>query len=312
MPQDAQWLEPNKCDVTKPDQLSQFQSKLARWKTIASGPDCHSIAQQMCKIAWDDAVYRCFNEAMRINAATGKLPSPATLVELIHNSFFPCQAMAIRRLLDPKPTNTKKAVFSIRSLLAEIKADYSLLTRENYVCYDGTRFEIDSNVDWKIAHTCFVRHKCFDTLSAISAECRSRTDTPMPEIVAQLENELDLAKNLNIYVNKYFTHAAAPENRLSIQTYLSNISLRHLQKVYRMTIWATKTIGKLMDEVILSEVPTPQFDQFHGWENILMRKEDKDRILRCWNKRVRFFDILSTQYWDLNSLYICPYDRARS
>ncbi len=310
---DELWPEAESCHVHDKASLREFQPFLCRWKRILAGDDPNSVEQQMLALAWDDTVYRCFNEALRLTERNkSDLSPPGTLVELIHKAFFANQVMLIRRLFDYRSTKSGKEVYSIRTVMGELRDHQSLITRENYVCYDGTPYEASKNSSmWREERVCLSRHAVFDTLSLTDPKDRNRSDLLDGELLVNLETHLRADDLLRKYVNKYLAHGADPSNRASLDPKLPQISLRYLQRLYRMLIWACKLLGKMTDQLVLTEVPVPQFDQFMGWSPGFIRESTKHALFRYWQQRARFFDKWSTVYWDSSVLYRSPYGISR-
>lgn len=305
------WSKPDSCDVTDFVSLKNLQKDFRRWKTILAGDDVNSIEQQMLALAWDDAVYRSFNEALKLHErSNSKEKVPSTIIGLLHRSFFSKQALVLRRLLDKRATGPNRAVYSLPTLLGEIRKQHKFITRQNYVCYDGVKYNpADRAHDFNSELACQNRHDIFDTLSLISLNRRSRDDLIDISIIDKIEKYFEKGKSLQGYINKYLAHGADPANRNTIDPVLSKISLRYLQDLTRVVIWASQTIGKIIDQGILTEVPTPQFNQFEGWENGLTTSRRKKALIKYWNSRVQFFDRWSRKYWDSRRLYRSPYDR---
>ena len=275
------------------------------------GDDMHSIQHQMLKLLRDDTVYRCFNEALRIG---GKRPAQeraaATIVELLHESFFTKQVMSLRRLLESPPKNKRsdRAVYSICTVFAEIRDNQTLLTRGNYVCYDGTMYEeTDSRHDRRTKIICSGRHLVFDTLANTRANQRCRTDLVDAALFVRLDNHFKKSDRLKKYTDKFVAHAADPLNRTAVEMQLRKMSLRYLQDLYRMVTWALKTIGKITDQLILTELPVLTYDQFTGWENGFITQQGKRALKNYWSQRQGLFKKWSHKYWSTDVLYRSPY-----
>lgn len=276
---------------------------------MLASQDVNSIEQQMLTLVWDDTIYRCFNEALRI---AGKRPdiqrAAATIVELLHESFFLKQVMALRRLLEPPAARPARSVYSIPTLLSSIRKNHNLITRQNYVCYDGTLYdETDSRHDWKSKVICSSRHTIFDTLANTGSDQRDREDLIDPCLFTRIEHYLKKGDQLDKYANKFVAHAADPSNRSTVEPLLKKMSLRYLQDLYRTLIWSVKTIGKIIDQFILTEVSTPVYDQFKGWDNGFIAATGKSSLNKYWRKRRRLFDKWSNTYWKTDVLYKSPY-----
>ena len=307
------WPEPTSCDVSDRSSLANMQTKLLRWKTMLAGDDPHSIEQQMLSIVSDDIDYRSFNEALRINKDRDKAnAAPGLIIDLLHRTFFLSQAMGIRKLLDPKASSNEKSVYSLRTIISDIRSHYGLITRENYICYDGTWYnETDSRHDNRSKLKCSVRHKVFDTISTDQKSKRNRKDTIDVSLLDQMEKYLQKSNRLESYINKYIAHAADPLNRKKIELELKNVSLNYLQRLYKVLIWSANLLGKITDQLVLTEVPTPQFDQFQGWENGIILPRQKKHLYRYWSNRVDIFRRWSISYWHTEIVYRSPFEKLR-
>lgn len=302
----SKWAKPEDCDVKNIDRLRTFQPILERWKTILSGDDPHSIEQQLIKIAGDDALYRSFNEGLWLNQKRkNPLPLPATLIELIHDRYFYSQVLLLRRLFEKKATKQKLDVFSLRTVLAEMKNHKDIIVRETYVCYDGTPYAIEEcRHDWRVEANCSHRHRVFDSLCTPLTSSRSREDKIDICIIESCDAEISkVIKRLEYYSNKYFAHASDIANREPTEKELPLLSLGYLQRLHKSAIWLSQTLGKIADQLVLTEVPTPVFDQFEGWEH-LFNKRIKESLHKIWGRRVALLDKWAKMYWHTDTLYL--------
>lgn len=298
------WPEPSACDVSIAGFLQDLQPKLRRWKSIMAGDDPNSVEKQIELLTWNDSIYRSYNEALGIASKRKGSYAPApSLAEMIHDAFAVRQMMAVRRLLERKAKDEKKQVYSVRTVLHEIKENRMLITRENYVCYDGTKYTYDPfHKDWRAADTSEVRHLVFDSLSGKTSTNRTRSDLIESDLFDTLETRLEKDRLLQTYINKYLAHGADPINRTRVDS-RQQVTLLYLQKLYKLVIWASNTIGKMIDQLVLTEVATPNFDQFEGWDNPLIRNTDKVKLTRYWSKRTDLYRTWSEHYW--NSAMLC-------
>lgn len=288
--------------------LARLQPLLRHWKGILAGKDPNSVENQMLTLAWDDAVYRCFNEALHLaNKHAPPLPSPGTLAELVHSAFVARQALTIRRLLDPKAKTPGWDVFSLPTVLDKVCQKWGDVTRQNYVCYDGTPYEPPQDSSrWRQAAASSLRHRVFDTLSGRRADQRTRHDTIDRTLLDAVGTHLRSDRLLREYVNKYLAHGADPANRQRIDPELHRVTLLYIQRLYRLLIWACKLLGKIADQLVLTEVSAAPFDQFENWDAPMVTKKGKSRLYRYWNQRVAFFAKWSQVYWDSGTIYRSP------
>ena len=119
--------------------------------------------------------------------------------------------------------------------LKTIEDNIGLITRENYVCYDGLPYDYEAvhkkcltnlQGDGRDVHigslptggqeagfTSERAHRSFDRLSKVAPENRKRTDLLRLEIFRFLENQVKKCDDIKKYVDKFIAHAAAPETR---------------------------------------------------------------------------------------------------
>lgn len=65
-----------------------------------------------------------------------------------------------------------------------------------------------------------------------------------------------------------------------------------------------KSIEKLIvDSFVVTEVATPQVDQFHKWGKPLLIKNDISKLNKYWSQRVGMFRRWNQQYGNINNIY---------
>ena len=198
------------CDVENKEQLALYRRCRERWTAGLFGEDEHSISQQITNIFWDDAIFRTLNEARRIAAQSRRGFNP-DLLSLLDRGFVTAQIMALRRLTDPGFHDPRKEVVSLVRLLKDVDANGYLLTRENYICYDGTPFQATGTGRNDLPS--FMRermHDTFDLLSATSPDKRSRYDRVKDSVIRDVIKSLQVCDDFRDYANKFLAHAAAP------------------------------------------------------------------------------------------------------
>jgi hypothetical protein len=145
------------------------------------------------------------------------------------------QVIAIRRLIEKPKSNPKWAVISLRRILKDIEDNIDLITRENYICYDGLPYDYESVHKKNLANlprdgrdvhvgtlptsgpeawlTSKRAHRSFDRLSQVDPANRKRTDLIRSEIFEFLEIQIKKCDGIKKYVDKFVAHGAAPEAR---------------------------------------------------------------------------------------------------
>ena len=212
----------------------------------------------------NDMQYRVFRaESGRHKPGEG-LAVPLVLY-LSNVAYVFSQVFAIRRLVDPRTD-----VISITRLLKELTESRFLMTRENYVSYDGTPYDPRSwksldNPGLQFQFDIFgidapglehwlrstTRHERFDALSGTSPTNRKRTDLIKPKILERLASWVK-DSGANKYVtlsHKYFAHAAQVS---SINKDLPDeIDLAEIEQIQRALIRTSKAI---FDVILCSEI----------------------------------------------------------
>jgi hypothetical protein len=215
--------------ISDADRLSRFRAKRAEWFELfgSDKSEVVSIEKQLINAVVLDLNYRVFvNESARHAKGEGyALPS---LLYLLNVGYVTSQVLVARRLLD-----TRGDVASLSRILKDIKKNKGLITRENFICYDGTVYDPDihkaiQNDEQKLQHTIFGlhapgfsshlrsynRHKRFDSLSGKTETDRSRTDVIHENIFATLKRWLESPEAIRLkqISDNRFAHASDGSN----------------------------------------------------------------------------------------------------
>ncbi len=148
---------------------------------------------------------------------------------MLDQGYAATQVLAIRRLLDKGSD-----VLSLQRLLNDIQKQRDIITRENFVAYDGKPYDpdgwaaqpasVESQVfgveaagfyPWLMSG---VRHDLFDKLSGVSKANRSRSDKIKMSVFEKLQAKLRSveAEKLITLGHKFFAHAADITTRGSL------------------------------------------------------------------------------------------------
>ena len=278
------------CDVQNKEALAIFRVKRVNWNNWLF-EDSLSISNQIRYMLWKDAIFRTFNEARRmtINRESESLGFNGSLLHLLDEGFLVSQVMAIRRLTDRNFYDPKKGVLSVPRLIDDILSNIDIFTRENYVSYDGSKYEglsietdgIDKWIPWK------KKHENFDTLSNVSPQNRSRTDRVNKYVFIKLNKELKICENLRTYANKFIAHASDPIGRLKLTENQKKVTLNKLDQCYKTIIRVSSFIGVIvLYEHELGRVPTPQYNHLENIEKPMISQDDLENLHNYWHKRV--------------------------
>lgn len=277
------------CDVEDKEKLALFRNRRSYWKRLLLDDD-FSIDKQVMDLLWKDAIFRSLNEARKLRgkSSPGISGMNAALLNLLDRGFVDSQVMAIRRMTDRTFHDPSKSVISLPSIIDDIELHSDLVTRENYICYNGLPYDeppFESGTDqfhWSRMQ------EYFDKLSGVSSDHRSRQDLISQDSLKRLLKKLDVCQGVRKYANKFIAHTADELSRSVLPSRDRGITLRSLDSCMKSIV----SVGSYTGVVILYEhglgkVPTPQFNQFENLEKAMATAEDLDRLHDFWQERAR-------------------------
>jgi hypothetical protein len=128
-----------KCDVVDHKRLEEYREKRYEWLSwyeLRKG-EPNTIQQQIFSMMFLDMAYRILASARQNPEQEVAFSAQNGLMaHFLDQGYLATQVLAIRKLLDKR-----KDVFSLRRLLDDMADHRDLVTRENYVCYDGLPFD---------------------------------------------------------------------------------------------------------------------------------------------------------------------------
>jgi hypothetical protein len=269
----------DKCDVLDCSALVKYREKRDEWLRFyeLKPEEPNSIQHQIFGMLFLDMTYRILAEARRGPANNPNTASSGLLAHLLDQGYVANQILAIRRLLD-----RRKDVVSVRRLLDDITSHRHLITREIYVCYDGTPYDADAwqtqpqsqetNIfgimapEFSKYMSARARHETFDRLSGVSLSNRKRDDQIKESVFSKLNQWLQTspAKKLITLSHKFFAHAADLDSRGTIV--YAGIQLKDIADVHRAIIRVERAITDylLAVEVGRDVVPIPPLGLLKG------------------------------------------------
>lgn len=303
----ARLLESNmkdicECDVHDKTNLALFITKRNEWKRCVVGSTIHSIDNQIYHMLWNDCVFRTFNEARRltIEAQSKDYGFNGPLVRLFDEGFVATQIMSIRRLTDRNFRDPEKAVISLVRVIDDIDKNIAIITRENYLCYDGSQYEelnsMQNGVEWMHWRS---KQANFDKLSGTALEKRKRTDKMQKSVLKRLNKELKACESVRKYANKFIAHASDPKTNPELTQEEKQITLEKLDACYRAIVRVGSFLGAVfLYEHSLGGVPTPQYDQLKNIDVPMVSKADMEKLYIFWDERCREVDNWDQDLWD--------------
>jgi hypothetical protein len=306
------------CDAVDKDVLGMFREKRAEWVFWLRGDDQHSVWNQIYNMMWNDTVFRIHvNECRRL----GEEPSEpraarnGALARFLDQGYVATQVLAIRRLVEPAAGNDVRQPVSIKRVLRDIRQHRHLLTRENYIAFDGLPYDYSTERRaWYDAHAKELStgggvgfhsmategpeawsisadlHEHFDKLSGVDPDCRQRTDVLAEGVFEQISNEIALEeiREIGTYADKFIAHASDPLSRAVVGDREMAISMDKLAKCQKALISASQMIcGQLLWDASSSPIPTPQYDVLESLELPWVPKEALEELHGLWHERVK-------------------------
>ncbi len=300
----------DQCNVSDKALLTEFRKKRSAWKDWLERDVHHNIFGQIHSMMWNDAAYRSLNEARRF--ASQENPTAAVngmFGEIIDRGYVSTQVLDICKITDRSSNDQKKGVISLRRLLNNIRNHRHLLTRENFVSYDGLPYDyaaakqahIDSLTLDELSKARWVStkgpdgsgssrrmHDAFDKLSGIPADKRTRTDIIHEDVFNTVEIWFDapILEKLRTHRNKFIGHAADEISRRVEPLDRLGLSLDEIAEAQRIVIRIATTIGSriLYDTALGGVVPTPQFNVFENLEMPVSPASKIEEIRDWWHR----------------------------
>jgi hypothetical protein len=288
------------CDVPleRRSALEAYRAKRCTWLEWIANDDDHAIWTTLSAMIWNDVSFRTL---AHLGASDAASPLGNSLVaEKLINGHVATQVLAIRRLMD-KTRNT----ISLRRLISDIRSNYALFTRENYVCHDGLPYDYEAVMRAEITQrastgpfwaatsgpqawgTSQMAHRQFDGLSGIAPENRKREDRLPRALLDRIEGWLDSsdAGELAEWSHVYLAHAGSAENRKALAEAI--ITNDRITGVTRMLARVTEVISAhLLFAGGRSNalMPTAQFNQFENLDRPVLQPEQLESLHDLWDR----------------------------
>jgi hypothetical protein len=128
------------CDVPTERRaaLQSYRDKRRLWLSWISTDEHHAIWTVLSSMVWTDVAFKTltnFAVGDEDNALNNHL-----MVEALLDGHVATQVLAIRRLMDDGNSD----IISLRRLVKDLKRNFALFTRENYVCFDGLPYDYEA------------------------------------------------------------------------------------------------------------------------------------------------------------------------
>lgn len=291
------------CDVSDKAGLERYRTKRTAWVNWLDDDEHHAIWQVITQMVWNEVAFNTLAgiaDSDRDSALNNIL-----IMEAVLYGHVAMQVLAIRRL-----TDTTKKVLSLSKLLQEIRSHRELLTRENYVAFDGLPYHYElveeehfrtrgPGVMWLDTtgpgafESARMAHEQFDRLSGVSPDRRKRDDRIPAKLIDTIERWITEcgAKEIADWSHNYLAHAGSLASRQAIAGYGVNGTkignaikglARAAEAVSAYLLYSSGRMNALM--------ATPQFDQFERLENAALSSASGVDPSLMWNTFTREYD----------------------
>jgi hypothetical protein len=308
------------CDVTteKRAALQSYRDKRRLWLSWIDTDEHHAIWQALSDMVWADVSLRALTH-LAVNDENNALHN-SLLTEALFNGHVATQILAIRRLMD----DSNRDIISLRRLVKDLRRNFALLTRENYVCFDGLPYDyeaVEQNEMMERAAKGFVTphgrpigywaeksgpaahspsrmaHQQFDKLAGTDSAKRSREDRLPVFLLTTIERWLDDsgADELAKWSHAFLAHAGGPEWRKRIADL--KVTMNKITDAIKALARVTEAISACLllgPGRTNSLMPVAQFNQFEKLDKPIMQAGGEADAYKLWdqlsNERDRYLD----------------------
>lgn len=219
------------------------------------------------------------------------------LFDLIHEGYWSSLLLGARRLLDNGDLNGPKGVYSIRSVVKDVKASRGWLNRKIYVeqvhsaQYDIKLLRLETDKKhgdgngpiWvsKDIIKSDAAHKCFDELSGVVPPDRSCDDLINPAIFIKIEARLALLDKIADHATTHVAHSGNEESR-SIKKALQSFDIEKAREALKQLYEVSNLVGIWFANEATGGLATPQYDQFEGLDKPVIKGSDIKILGEKW------------------------------
>lgn len=265
------------------------------------GDDMASLQNQISDLVFRDCFYRTHNEGLKNEVKTGGYAS-SFFLEHFHDDYFLSQAVRLRRILESDTKDKRKKTYSLLSVLSAIRKYASKFTLEEYLNLPLYGAQHRTPPQWAVDA---MRKSRIQKFRLLSCERDPGPGTPISiKYLDKIEKVLQSRKaRLYYHLNKYWLHSSDPSTRKSPDEEPKILSLNYLQSLLITAVWATKTLSRYVDVLILAEMPTITFDPLIGTE-IIFSLGNKSQAGKFFVKRKSLYKNMFSKYDDDDKLYL--------
>ena len=289
------------CDVPveRRGALQSYRDKRRRWLSWIDRDEHHAIWKVLSSMVWADAAFKMLTQ-FAIEDEDNPL-NTTLLGQALIDGQVATQVLATRRLMDNKNSD----VISLRCLVKDLRRNFYLFTRENYVCFDGLPYDYEA-VEYREmqaqvgkgeywaqktgprAYTpSRMAHEQFDRLASIDPAHRSREDRLPKSLLTVIEQWFHEsgADELAQWSHTYLAHAGDPVARKRIDDLA--VSGNKITYAIRMLARVTEAISACLlfaGGRSHSLMPVAQFDPLERLDRPILKAGSSDDAHRLWHQ----------------------------
>jgi hypothetical protein len=258
-----------------------IKERIAAWRQAFSDEE-NGIHSTLVRLAWKHATYLVVLKAFELSpeTKTGKKQANDMLLELIADGYWPFMVLAIRRLTDKEKLEGQKGVYSLRSVIRDIRKHRDALNRKVFLediseqPYDYESIDLahadfirqsEPGVVWTPKHLISSeskrRHREFDFLSGVDSSRRNPEDLIQESIFDRLEERIKRLDKIADHATIYYAHAATASSRANRG--LTEWGTEDAESALKIIAETAQLVGSwFLYSGIGDILPTPQYNQF--------------------------------------------------
>jgi hypothetical protein len=274
---------------------SQFLERWQLWMTALNGRDDppHSLVQQMESRCWDVAVFEALMASWRTEtAADGEtLEVNSILFHFVMQNYGKSFCLDLRRLtevqnlVESAPSKRDFSVYSLPSLLADIKAHRQEYTRRRLFLACQLEYDVESirkkHLEWSLKQRpgavssvprelsegpSELTHQQWDRLCRCPTGKRSPEDCISLDHLEYLESEVAAIRDsVEFVVNKHFAHAATPQSRKSAEGKKESVTFSELIELLVRAGCMVNSVSAILSSAVFPFLAVAPFDKWEHW-----------------------------------------------
>ena len=285
-----------------------LSERIAIWRHAWESDDPNSIKNQILTLVWDAGIFGSINECRRPDEIGISPVLNRPIQDFIDRNFVASQMARLRRLVDAYPLQSDKdavrdnSVFSLKSLVSDIRANRHLMTRkaifeQQEIEYDlaiadareweEVKKELESGASsmWVSASAWPTRdlHQLWDRLSGVSATARSDGDIPSDEIFDRMISDLKGVDQAKDWATVFVAHAASTTSR-EVSGKGAVPTWGEIEGMTATIVRVASAISELIFQTHMAGwLATPQYDLFKNMDQPWCEKKRLGDLRAWWN-----------------------------